>query len=184
MRGALDIERLHRAFAALCSRHDALRSVFEARPQTTGQAQEVGQVCQIKDVDDCLDFRLETEEFELDWLLDQQYEVFDLETGPLCRVRILQESGDAWILHWTLHHVSVDLWSYTILLTDLEFAYRALAGPAVGPTAPITWPSPAPQYRHLTLASATIAGWFHWGGSPLAVLCTILELFETFLICH
>ena len=91
--------------------------------------------------------------FELDWLLDQQYETFDLEAGPLCRVRVFQESEDNWILHWTLHHVSADLWSYTILLKELEDAYEHYSqydghDGAVHEEPP--WPSSAPQYRPLS----------------------------------
>ena len=164
---------LQEAFRALCARHDALRSVFapseplsestaECTAEKEAQNEEPGPEAQSQAVsvrlisaEDCLDFRhiphIESSEFELDWLLDEQYKVFDLEAGPLCRVRILQEKAeaDAWILHWTLHHVSADLWSYTVLLKDLEWAYESykLSGA-------VTWPSPAPQYRSLARTAA------------------------------
>ena len=135
VRGVLDVACLRHAFRSLCARHDALRSLFEAEELRVQESS-------------CLDFQfVELTNFELDWLLDQQYEVFNLETGPLCRVRVLQEAEDAWVLHWTLHHVSVDLWSYTILLKDLAYAYNQLISTS---STDVTWPTEAPQYRPRT----------------------------------
>eukprot|EP00439_Symbiodinium_sp_Y106_P008438 s7411_g1.t1 len=153
VRGSLKVCCLQQAFRALCCRHDALRSVFLERD------------CKILSIaESTLDFRYVEMPgasdsgvmgFELDWLLDQQYETFDLEAGPLCRVRVFQESEENWILHWTLHHVSADLWSYTILLQELEFAYEHYSEhtehePAE-PEPPPPWPSRAPQYRDYAL---------------------------------
>ena len=105
VRGPLDVGRLCQAFRAVQLRHAALRSVFEG---------QTGQTCQIKE-EDCLDFSQVDMPADLaEWVLDQQYEVFNLSSGPLCRVRVVKESVDTWILHWTLHHVSVDLWSFAL----------------------------------------------------------------------
>ena len=144
VRGPLKVRCLQQAFRALSRRHDALRSVF-AEHECKILSEEGG----------TLDFRHVEPGvmgFELDWLLDQQYETFDLEAGPLCRVRVFQESEDNWILHWTLHHVSADLWSYTILLKELEDAYEHYSqydgDGAVHEEPP--WPRSAPQYRPLS----------------------------------
>lgn len=100
VRGCLDVERLHQAFVAVQLRHDALRSTFRDSA-----------LCQVQS-GDCLDFLFMDPPADLaEWVLDQQYEPFDLCNGPLCRVRVIKESSDAWILHWTLHHVAADLWS-------------------------------------------------------------------------
>ncbi|CAE7388185.1 tycC [Symbiodinium sp. CCMP2592] len=149
VRGSLKVRCLQQAFRALCCRHDALRSVFLEHD------------CKILSIaESTLDFRhvempgasSGVMGFELEWLLDQQYETFDLEAGPLCRVRVFQESEENWILHWTLHHVSADLWSYTILLQELEFAYEHyLEHSEHESEEPPPWPSRAPQYRDYAL---------------------------------
>ncbi|CAJ1377598.1 unnamed protein product [Effrenium voratum] len=147
VRGPLDVGRLCQAFRAVQLRHAALRSVFEG---------QTGQTCQIKE-EDCLDFSQVDMPADLaEWVLDQQYEVFNLSSGPLCRVRVVKESVDTWILHWTLHHVSVDLWSYTLLLQDLGVAYDQLRQEKV------LW-DPAPQYsdyaRSQALSQASLQYW-------------------------
>ncbi|CAE8611507.1 unnamed protein product [Polarella glacialis] len=144
VRGHLDVPRLRRAFSALSLRHDALRSTFTARASSgPGQPQLE---CEVQE-GDCLDFsQVEAPADLAEWLLDQQYEAFDLLQGPLCRVRVLaEETGggkEAWVLHWTLHHISADLWSYNIFLDDLAAAYAQL-----GSSQEVSWPIPAPQYR-------------------------------------
>ena len=103
IRGVLNVDCLHEAFKAVQLRHDALRSTFFREGS--------GLFCKVQS-NDCLDFsQVDPPEDLAEWILDQQYEIFDLVNGPLCRVRLIQESSDAWILHWTLHHVTADLWS-------------------------------------------------------------------------
>ncbi|MEM9154354.1 MAG: amino acid adenylation domain-containing protein [Cyanobacteria bacterium P01_F01_bin.33] len=50
---------------------------------------------------------------------------FDLENGPVMRVRIFSRSATDHVLLLAVHHVAVDLWSITILLDELRFAYAA-----------------------------------------------------------
>lgn len=135
VRGPLDVDCLQQAFTAVQMRHDALRTTLKE-----GQ-------CHVSD-DPCLDFSTTPQPAELaEWLLQKQYETFDLQKGPLCRVRLIEESTSAWILHWTLHHVSADLWSYTVLLRDLGLAYDQLRSGAPSVASSVDWPSEAPQYR-------------------------------------
>jgi hypothetical protein len=140
IRGKLEITRLRHAFVAVCMRHDALRSVFlpPSAEQPAGLLE-----CTLRD-DACLDFEeCQEQPAELtEWILQEQYKTFDLHSGPLCRVRVLSQEAESSVLHWTLHHTAADLWSYTILLEDLAFAYRH-----VDSTGEMTWPKAAPQYR-------------------------------------
>eukprot|EP00438_Fugacium_kawagutii_P029889 Skav200706 [mRNA] locus=scaffold2650:32015:35201:- [translate_table: standard] len=81
VRGPLDVDLLRRAFIAVQMRHDALRTTLK-----DGR-------CHIH-ADDCLDFCTATQPADLaEWMLNQQYETFDLAQGPLCRVRIIEESS-------------------------------------------------------------------------------------------
>ena len=81
VRGPLDVDCLQQAFTALQMRHDALRSTLrEGR-------------CHVSE-DPCLDFSTTPQPAELaEWLLQKHYETFDLQKGPLCRVRLIEESA-------------------------------------------------------------------------------------------
>ena len=131
-RGDLDVPRLQKAFEALVRRHDALRTTVK------------DSMCEVCDMG--CDFRVESAVE----LLEPQLEAFDLQRGPLCRVRLQQEK-QRWILHWTLHHVSADLWSYTLLLRDLNEAYEQLE------RGPVEWPQ-APQYRDYAIEEQRLRG--------------------------
>ena len=81
VRGPLDVDCLQQAFTAVQMRHDALRTTLKE-----GQ-------CHVSD-DPCLDFSTTPQPAELaEWLLQKQYETFDLQKGPLCRVRLIEESA-------------------------------------------------------------------------------------------
>lgn len=81
VRGPLDVDCLQQAFTAVQMRHDALRTTLKE-----GQ-------CQVSD-DPCVDFSITPQPAELaEWLLQKQYETFDLQKGPLCRVRLIEESA-------------------------------------------------------------------------------------------
>ena len=89
VRGPLDLGCLQQAFIAIQMRHDALRTTMRE-----GQ-------CQIRE-ENCLDFSsisVQGKEAPTDfaeWVLNQQYQTFDLLNGPLCRVRVIQESDATW----------------------------------------------------------------------------------------
>ena len=89
VRGPLDLDCLQQAFIAVQMRHDALRTTIRE-----GQ-------CQIRE-ENCLDFSsisVQGKEAPTDfaeWVLNQQYQTFDLVNGPLCRVRVIQESDATW----------------------------------------------------------------------------------------
>jgi amino acid adenylation domain-containing protein/non-ribosomal peptide synthase protein (TIGR01720 family) len=52
---------------------------------------------------------------------------FDLATGPLVRVVLVREAGDAVRVVWTFHHVLLDGWSVFHVLGDVFAAHAALA---------------------------------------------------------
>ena len=80
VRGPLDVDCLQQAFTAVQMRHDALRTTLKE-----GQ-------CHVSE-DPCLDFSITPQPADLaEWLLQKQYETFDLQKGPLCRVRLIEES--------------------------------------------------------------------------------------------
>lgn len=136
--GNLDIAALSRAATAICLRHEALRtrfaqvdgSVFQvvaaagsprAAPEFTctsldiGGAQDAGAACE-------------------DFLADAMAVPFDLESGPLLRIKVGTLGAEDHTVVIVSHHIVCDGWSMGVVLADLSSLYRAqLLGTAEPP---------------------------------------------------
>ncbi len=126
--GDLDKEALRRSMAEIIRRHEVLRTSFPARDGRP--AQKVA-----------ADLRLPMEELDLRHLPAEQAETeavalakaaacvpFDLSTGPLLRLKLVQLRDSEHVLLMIMHHIVSDAWSSRILLqefTQLYEAYRA-----------------------------------------------------------
>ncbi|MCO6440619.1 MAG: non-ribosomal peptide synthetase, partial [Nitrococcus mobilis] len=109
LRGELDIEALRRSFEHVISRHEALRTTF--RQSEGGEAEQVIHVpapLVLAQMD--LSELPESARKERVQALAEQEAVgaFDLERGPLLRVRLLRLAADDHVLLVTLHHIVCD----------------------------------------------------------------------------
>jgi hypothetical protein len=52
---------------------------------------------------------------------------FDLERGPLLRMRLFRLDGDRYIVSLVMHHIVSDAWSIAIFIRELATLYDALA---------------------------------------------------------
>ena len=145
----VDADALCHAFRALVARHDILRARFRFDAQ--------GEL--VQSVDD---------EFLLDWqtadltgqsieAIDQSLEraaqedgrqSFDLERGPLHRLRFFRTAKDRGVLLWTIHHSIFDGWSLPIALFEVKQFHDALLA---GEPAAL---SPVPSF-------GSYARWYH-----------------------
>lgn len=75
------------------------------------------------------------------WACREAYEAFNLERGPLFRIRLLTLRTDECVVLFTLHHIISDEWSAGILLRDLASLYYGLVSDrlAVLPELPIQY---------------------------------------------
>jgi len=127
LEGKLDVECLVRAFHHLVRRHETLRTTFamddeglrqrvhepslpsfehQSRPAASQPSADVKRLLARED----------------NW-------AFNLETGPLLRVLLIDVAEQEWILAITMAHLVGDGWSCGVLLRDFEAAYGAyLAG--------------------------------------------------------
>ncbi|EKT4523788.1 amino acid adenylation domain-containing protein [Pseudomonas putida] len=119
--GALDRQALERTFAALVARHEALRTHFDRDGEQLCQVVEAqGQVVvhwdRLAGADEAtLQARIEAEINTL----------FDLEQGPLMRVRVFELAADRFVLVVTLHHIVSDGGSMGVLGREFAQLYRA-----------------------------------------------------------
>ncbi|MHB8896943.1 MAG: condensation domain-containing protein, partial [Candidatus Geothermincolia bacterium] len=116
--GSLDVEALESAINALVERHESLRTIF---PSESGKA--------LQKVMPALPVRIEPEaalEQALPELLEREAHYrFDLERGPLFRVRLFELGETGHVLMINQHHIISDAWSAGILTRELSDMYGA-----------------------------------------------------------
>lgn len=137
IRGRLDVPALERAVQALVDRHPMLRTTYTER-----DGQPVALVHPHWPVR-IATHRIGADAAELEqWVQTETDRPFDLRTGPVLRLTLLQrELGGQetdHVLLLTVHHIAVDFWSIDIILDELRALYAAEhgAGPATPPGAP------------------------------------------------
>ncbi|MFM0286806.1 amino acid adenylation domain-containing protein [Paraburkholderia megapolitana] len=130
LNGAIDTERLVRAFDALVDRHESLRAVFamiegSLRQRVLTRAESGFRVEQMQ-------FAQETSTEEIDRLIRTEAEQpFDLAAGPLLRVKLIRLSSVQHLLLLNMHHVISDAWSIRVLTDDLHALYAGRDLPAL-----------------------------------------------------
>lgn len=124
IRSAVDVAAVRQAYQELISRHDSLRTTFEMR---NGQPQRRVHV------DGDLDFRQISadgwDEARLKAAVVEEYErPFDLENGPLLRVRLFSVTETDHVFLMVLHHMVFDAWSLWLVQDEFRDLYRQYTG--------------------------------------------------------
>ncbi|MBF8667870.1 amino acid adenylation domain-containing protein [Pseudomonas putida] len=165
-KGSLDRAALQRAFDSLLARHDALRTTF---------LQQGGQVQQVVHPHLALTVTHEQlngagEEALREQVEHEARQGFDLEHGPLLRVKLLALDAHEHVLVLTLHHIIADGWSMPLMVEELVRLYEAYAqgGDAQLPALPIqyadyaiwqrSWMEAGEQARQLAYWAAQLGG--------------------------
>lgn len=129
--GQLDEQALEKAFARLVERHETLRTVFPAQaddslrqvPSTRPVSIEKEDLSHLSEAEQAQCTRAQAEQ--------QAQQPFDLDTGPLLRVKLLKLGNEQHVLLLTLHHIVSDGWSMTVLIDEFSRFYNAeLSGQA------------------------------------------------------
>jgi tyrocidine synthetase-3 len=124
--GMLNITALTNAFYTLTSRHESLRTVFVL---VNGEPRQYIQpVLNDRTVLEIHDYRAETapQERAKQYALQLLTKPFDLATGPLMRVALLQVADEEYLLAWSMHHIISDEWSMQVMSRELVKLYNAL----------------------------------------------------------
>ena len=119
----LDVPALRRSFQALVDRHPSLRTTFSVRSGKPAQRIHQGAKVQFEEIDASAWSRDEMEPR----LADEAHRPFDLEQGPLLRVKVFKRSAQEYFLLLVVHHIVIDFWSLAILLNELGALYPAEA---------------------------------------------------------
>jgi amino acid adenylation domain-containing protein len=119
--GPLNVAALQGALVEIVNRHEALRTTFHlVNGSVTQHIEPAGELCfEVRDLgaDEPVEQAAEAE-------LER---VFDLERGPLLRIRLLRLTPHSHVLLLTVHHIVSDGWSIGIFTRELAVLYTAHA---------------------------------------------------------
>ena len=121
--GALDVQVLEQAFAAVVNRHEGLRAIFtedEQGPQQIIQPQQAWKIQHQVLAANADEAAIRKQ------VAAAVLKPFDLAQGPLFRAAVLEQGANQHILVVVLHHIVTDGWSNGILVRDLAQAYAQL----------------------------------------------------------
>jgi len=121
-RGNLNYEALQTALDYLVARHDQLRTVFERT--VDGPVQHVAEGLRIVPKrENCS--ALSSKQINAR-LQELAHIPFDLKTGPLLRLHILETAEDDYTLLFVMHHIIADNWSIEVLQSELQVFYQGV----------------------------------------------------------
>ena len=158
----LDPAAFERALVRVRARHEALRTGFAGSGDT---------LVQLGLEDAVPDFRVEAAEGWSDEYLARRLDAeawspFDLERGPLWRVRLFARGEGEAVLLWAIHHLVADFWSLGLLARELGTLYSEETGGPAAALPPVeAAPRPADHSRWL---ARRLAGprsehlWSYW----------------------
>ncbi len=118
----LNVSALRRSFQALVDRHESLRTTFgvtEAGEPLQRVHEQLEVSFQEKNVAawNAADLN--------NYFEEEVHHPFDLEHGPLLRIKLLRRADQEYILLLVLHHLITDLWSLSVLVNELGILYLA-----------------------------------------------------------
>ena len=126
-RGKLDVAVLENALNEIVRRHAMLRTTFS---EVNGSpAQMIAPELHVSLP--CVDFRgisHSVQKIALETLVERDVlEPFDLEHGPLLRLKLAQLGDDEHVLIITFHHIVSDGWAFSIFVRELGQIYEAFS---------------------------------------------------------
>jgi amino acid adenylation domain-containing protein/FkbH-like protein/FkbM family methyltransferase len=141
LQGRINIEILERSLNEIIDRHEILRTNFKEVEATPVQVIAPHATLKISVID--LQGLSEQEQSEQLQLLatEDQLQPFDLTTGILLRVTLVQLKSESSALLLTMHHIISDGWSMGVLIKELSSLYQGflLGHGSVLPKLPIQY---------------------------------------------
>src|SRR5229473_2311589 len=125
IRGRLDVDSLEKTLQELVRRHEVLRTRIEMRGGRCVQVIEPAKRELLeREVLGGLSSEKREEEVSRK-VLEETGRTFDLEHGPLLRVRVLKLGEEEHVLLVTMHHIVSDGWSMGVLVREVARLYEA-----------------------------------------------------------
>ncbi|MBI2694635.1 non-ribosomal peptide synthetase [Mycobacterium nebraskense] len=155
--GELDVPALERAAQALVDRHPALRTTYAERDGQPVQLVHPHWPARIAR------HHLGPGEPGVDeWIRRETDRPFDLYTGPVLRLTLLERTPEEHVLLLGLHHIAVDFWSIDIILDELRLLYAAEHGAAPPPPPAQSFVDYADQQARMLAGAEGEDLWAYW----------------------
>ncbi|RCJ36541.1 non-ribosomal peptide synthetase [Nostoc punctiforme NIES-2108] len=133
--GSLNFTALKQTFNEIVRRHETLRTRFVMVDQQPVQAIPAESCANAPSLSiplpliDLRNFDSPERDTRVQQIVTQEAQhPFNLTTGPLLRVKLLQLDEVEYLLLLNLHHIVADGWSIGVLIKELGVLYKALAG--------------------------------------------------------
>ena len=133
LEGPLNFDALRNSLNEIVRRHESLRTRFVSVKGEPRQVidEEVRLDLETTDLSATPENEREAEAKRL--AREEARKPFDLEHGPLFRVKVLKLDEQEHVLLVTMHHISSDGWSTDILVREFAMLYGALSSGAPSP---------------------------------------------------
>ncbi len=155
--GELDVPALERAAQALVDRHPVLRTTYAERDGQPVQLVHPQWPVRIAR------HHLGPGEPGVDeWIRRETDRPFDLYTGPVLRLTLLERTPEEHVLLLGLHHIAVDFWSIDIILDELRLLYAAEHGAAPPPPPAESFVDYAEQQTRMLAGAEGEDLWAYW----------------------
>ena len=137
LHGPIDPDTLRRALCELVRRHETLRTTFDSHDDRPVQfiAADVDIPLPLTDL--CRRPNAECESEQRRIAEAEARQPFDLQVGPLLRLRLLRIAEDDHILLTTMHHIISDGWSIEVLVREAMALYEAFVHHQPSPLPPL-----------------------------------------------
>ncbi len=137
LRGVLDVAVLQRCLDEVVARHEVLRTTFRILDGQPVQvvSEPVAVRVGLEDLSGLAEPERETQ--MRGWAARQAREPFDLEAGPLLRVRLLRLGDTEHVLLITMHHIVSDGWSLGVFFGEMAALYEAFSQGQPSPLPPL-----------------------------------------------
>ncbi|MDN5215552.1 condensation domain-containing protein, partial [Fulvivirgaceae bacterium BMA12] len=138
LEGSVSVKSLRASFLSLVARHESLRTVFvvvEGEPRQKILSVE-GSGFEL----DYEDLRDDPQAVERVKQISEQMAgtAFDLSTGPLLRVKLLQIEETSYVFVLSMHHIVSDEWSMQVLFKEVLLLYNAYVSGESNPLPPLS----------------------------------------------
>ena len=135
LRGELNLTALEKSLNEIFNRHEVLRTTFS---ETNNHPQQMiapanTLTLTITDLQDVAERDAKAKEL----VSQERNHVFDLQQGPLVRVRLLLLAADDHILIVNAHHIIFDGWSFNLFYRELSELYKAFRQGQTSPLKPL-----------------------------------------------
>lgn len=147
LRGNANIPALEQALNTIVQRHEVLRTTFATENDQPIQVIQAEMPIHLEQIDLRQLPASEREAAAMNLAKEKAQQPFDLSTGPLFRVTLMQLAEQEYLMLLVMHHIVSDGWSLSIFIQEVAILYKVLVAGL---------PSPLPE---LSVQYADFAVW-------------------------